>query len=199
MSIVARNGFAGAVGSLVLVPATQSLVVGNPGGGLAKISTAAAGVNALPPIFSINTVVQPGTGVYLTFASATYVLIEAPASNDIEYAIGAAPILVVYPLYAQTALTAKAGGGQSGATLLGNINRIATVASAADSCILPSAIVGAVVDASNQGTTNSMNVYPQTGEAINSGAANAAFAVATLKSVHFTCAVAGTWNALLGA
>jgi hypothetical protein len=99
---------------------------------------------------------------------------------------------------ATNALIAKVGGGQSGATLLGNLFRVSTVASAADSCLLPSAVPGAVVEGYNAGA-NSTTIYPQTGEVINSGAANAGFAVGTTKAVRFSCTVAGTWNAMLSA
>lgn len=198
MPIISRNGFVGALGSLVTVPAGQSLVVANPGGGLARISAAAFINSAIPPIFAVTNTVQPGTAVYITYAVATSVLIEAPNSNDIEYQIGTAPSLIVYPLLANNGLVAKAGGGQAGATLLGNNNRILTVTTIADSCLLPSAIVGAVVDGFNV-SANSTNIFPQVGDAINAGAANAAFAVAGTKGFRFTCTVAGTWNATLSA
>lgn len=198
MSIIARTGFVGAVGSLLIVPAGQSLVVGNIGPGTAKVFSAAFINNQLQPIFAINTAVLPGTAAYITFAAATYVFIEAPASNDVEYSIGVAPVLTVYPLMLTNALTAKAGGGQAGATLLGNLFRIAVCATGGDSCLLPSAVPGATLEGYNAGAA-SANVFPQVGDAINSGGANAAFAVATTKGARFTCTVAGTWNAVLSA
>lgn len=198
MSIIGRNGFVGAVGGLLLVPAGQSIVAANPGPGVAKISTSPFVNNQLPPLFAINTTIQPGAAVFITFAAATYVLIEAPASNELEYAIGVAPALITYNIYTLNALTAKAGGGQAGATLLGNTNRITVCATIADSCLLPSAVLGAVVEGVNLGAT-STTIYPQTGEAINSGAANAGVAVAAGKAFRCSCAVAGTWNASFGA
>ena len=198
MTIVARNGFAGAVGNLLLVPAGQSVVIGNPGPGIAKLSSAPFVNNQLPPLFSIKAAILPNTASYTTFAAATYVLIEAPANNDIEYVVGVAPCLVVYPIYAANTLTALAGGGQTGATLLANISRITVCATTADSCKLPSALPGADCEGVNLGAA-STTIYPQTGEAINSGSANAGFAVGAGKGFRFTCSVAGTWNAMLGA
>jgi hypothetical protein len=52
---------------------------------------------------------------------------------------------------------------------------------------------------SNQGTTNSMNVFPATGEAINALGANAAYALATLKTVTFFCMSVGLWHTVLTA
>lgn len=97
-------------------------------------------------------------------------------------------------------ITAYAGGGQTNATLLGaSINRVTTVATAADSVKLPAATVGARIDVINAAASNSMNVFPATGESINALSANTAYAVAANKTVTFICAVAGIWNANLTA
>lgn len=96
-------------------------------------------------------------------------------------------------------ITAYAGGGQANATVLvSSINRVTTVASAADSVKLPAATVGARVDVINATATNSMNVYPASGDTMNA-TLNGAFGVAAVKSASFMCAVAGTWNTLYSA
>jgi hypothetical protein len=96
-------------------------------------------------------------------------------------------------------IVAFAGGGQANATVLpADINRVSTVATAADSTKLPKAVPGLDVTVYNAGA-NSMNVFPLTGDNINALAANAAFAVAAGKNVQFGCAVAGTWHAILSA
>ena len=98
------------------------------------------------------------------------------------------------------AITAYAGGGQTNAVALTSaINRVTTVASAADSVKLPAATPGASVFVVNAAATNSMNVFPQTGEIINALSANASFAVAANKTAIFICAVTGTWNSILTA
>ena len=97
-------------------------------------------------------------------------------------------------------LTAKAGGGQSGATLLPSmINRVVTVATAADSTLLPLAAPGIELTVINAHASNSMNVFPTSGDAINALSANAAFAVAAGKTVTFFTTVAGKWHTMLSA
>jgi len=97
-------------------------------------------------------------------------------------------------------LTAFAGGGQGSATpLTASINRVTTVASAADSVQLPAATAGKQIVVINAAAANAMAVFPQTGEIINALAANASFSMAANKTAIFSCAVAGTWNAVLTA
>lgn len=101
---------------------------------------------------------------------------------------------------AANGLVAHAGGGQGSATkLTAAVNRVVTVATAADSVLLPAAKKGARVVAINAAAANAMNVFPTTGDAIDAGAANAAKSVAAGKACTFYCAVDGTWNSLLGA
>ncbi len=98
------------------------------------------------------------------------------------------------------ALTALAGGGQANAvTLTAHVNRFTTVATIADSTKLPPAVAGIYPVTVINAAANSMNVFPSTGDAINAGAANAAFAVGGNKTAIFFCAVNGTWNAVLSA
>lgn len=102
-------------------------------------------------------------------------------------------------LSATDALTALAGGAQAGTALTHGINRVTTVASAADSVQLPKAAAGAVVVVINAAAANAMAVFPQTGEIINALSANASLSVAANKAIMFFCAVDGTWNSLLTA
>jgi len=116
------------------------------------------------------------------------------------------------------AITAFAGGGQTSAVLLDSgYNRVTTVASGNDSVKLPSCHTGAIsagqlpagqisgntigliVWVTNAAASNSMNVYPQTGESINAIAANSPYAMAANKTSAFICSPAGTiWYSLLG-
>lgn len=94
------------------------------------------------------------------------------------------------------ALTASATSVQATATdLPATFNRITTCATAGDSVKLPAAAAGAMVVVTNAGA-ESADVFPQTGEAINAGAANAAVAVASGATTMFVCTVAGTWNTI---
>lgn len=182
----------------IALAATQSLAVGSFGAGQTKIYTAASINSQLPPVYTLFAVVSGGA-TYLTFAAATSVRIEASGACDVEYDFGAQPALTSTPFATTTGLTAFAGGGQGSATpLTGNINRVTVCATAADSAKLPLGTVGRKVSVYNAGAA-SCNVFPQTGEAINSGGANAAFAVATTKGAIFECVAAGLWNAVLSA
>lgn len=104
-------------------------------------------------------------------------------------------------------ITAFAGGGQASATLLNSaFNRVTVVATIADSVKLPfcggqTSPNGAVLGPGTQvwvmnTSANSLNVFPNTGDAINALAANTAIAVETVTGKIFTCAVAGTWQSL---
>ncbi len=98
------------------------------------------------------------------------------------------------------AITAFAGGGQGSATLLAALyNRATTVASAGDSVKLPVSAQGLQITVTNAHATNSMNVFPNTGDAINALGANAAFALAATKTAQFLCSASGQWHSLLSA
>lgn len=97
-------------------------------------------------------------------------------------------------------LTAFAGGGQGSATALPSmINRVTTVATAADSVKLPVSAAGMNITVINAAAANSMNLFPATGEQINVLGANAAFAVAAGKTVECYCTTAGQWHTILSA
>lgn len=97
-------------------------------------------------------------------------------------------------------LTAHAGGGQGSALpLTSSINRITTVGTAADSVALPASQPGMQITVYNAAASNSANVFPASGDAINALGANAAFALAAGKNAVFGCAVAGQWHAILSA
>lgn len=92
------------------------------------------------------------------------------------------------------ALTAHAGGGQGSATPITTMLAVfATVASAADSAVLPASVQGMTITVANNAAANSMNVFPATGDHINALGANTALAVAAGTITIFYCAVAGTW------
>ena len=98
-----------------------------------------------------------------------------------------------------TGLTALAGGGQTGATALtGKLNVVSTVATIADSVQLPACVAGQWITVTNS-ASNSMNVFGQTGDAINALSANAAFAVAGGKTALFFRISATQWYSILTA
>jgi hypothetical protein len=92
-------------------------------------------------------------------------------------------------------ITAFATGGQASATALTTpINRVTTCATIGDSVKLPTSTAGALVVVTNSGATG-LDIFPATGDVINTLAANTAIRIATGTTVVFTCPVAGTWFA----
>lgn len=85
----------------------------------------------------------------------------------------------IAPLYSNLQnITAHAGGGQPNATGLNlGINVVTTVATTADSVVLPDDVLGNTVIVHNVGA-NSCNVFPFLGDAINALAVNTAIALA---------------------
>jgi hypothetical protein len=101
---------------------------------------------------------------------------------------------------ATSGIIAHAGGGQASAVALTtDLNRIATVGTAADSVKLPAAVAGRSIFVKNGAAANSANVYPATGDAINALGANAAYALAATKAALFVCTLAGQWDTILTA
>jgi len=99
----------------------------------------------------------------------------------------------------QDGLTAHAGGGQAAASQITAMNaRITTVATAADSVVLPPSKAGLIIYVTNA-AANSMNVFPAIGDTINALAVNTALAVAAGKTCAFVCYTAGQWHSLLSA
>lgn len=112
--------------------------------------------------------------------------------------------VVANPLlsFNRTGLTAFAGGGQASATALADtINRVTVVATAGDSVKLPSANPSNVslVLVINADSTDAMDVFPSTGDAINALSANTALSIVANKAVLFICVASGKWQSLLTA
>ena len=97
------------------------------------------------------------------------------------------------------ALTAHAGGGQGSATAITTmISRFTTVATAADSAILPTGVAGMSITVINAGA-NSMAIFPDSGSTINGGAANASISLAAGKTALFFTTLAGAWHQMVSA
>ena len=97
-------------------------------------------------------------------------------------------------------MTAFATGGQASATLIITpLNRVTVVGTAADSVKLPVAAPGMQIVVANAHATNSLNLFPNTGDAINASAANVAFAIPAGKTASLYSMVAGNWHSVLSA
>jgi hypothetical protein len=105
------------------------------------------------------------------------------------------------PTRDDTAITAKAGGGQSGATALkGDVlyHEVTTVATAADSVALPAAIEGAMHFVKNSAAANSMQVFGSGTDTIDSVATATGVPQAAGEGVMYFCAVTGNYTRLRG-
>ena len=97
-------------------------------------------------------------------------------------------------------ITAHAGGGQTNAVLLTSmVNRVSTVATAADSVKLPVSAAGLVVQLVNGAASNSMQVFGSGTDTINDVATATGVAQAAGVSATYFCPVAGKWYRVLSA
>ena len=91
-----------------------------------------------------------------------------------------------------TGITA-AGTTQGGATALSKeINIVSTVSGGANGVLLPTAVAGMVIIINNTSATT-LNVYPATGAAINTGAANAAYSHIASASLQYYAPTTTQW------
>ena len=97
-------------------------------------------------------------------------------------------------------LTALAGGGLSSSTpvLLNGTNLLATVASSADSVVLPKAVPGMVVVLANAGA-NPAQVFGNGSDTINGTAGATGISVANAKRTMFIAFDLGVWFSILTA
>ncbi len=94
-------------------------------------------------------------------------------------------------------LTAKAGGGQSGATpITTSIARFTTVATANDSAVLPAAVAGMEAFVINSGAA-ALAVFAPSGQSMN-GTLNGSASVPAGKSASFISASDGNWYSFIG-
>lgn len=115
--------------------------------------------------------------------------------------IKAAVLYMSGPIYHTVAdgLTAHAGGGQvSALQLSASINTVSTVATAADSVKLPSAVPGLKITVTNA-SANSMQVFGVSPDTINGVATGTGVALAAGKTATYFSTVDGAWHALLSA
>lgn len=131
------------------------------------------------------------SGTWLTYDGGTDVLTLGAATMTVT---PTTTFSAINRYKATNAITAFAGGGQASATALtSEINSITTCATAADSVKLPTSVAGMSITVSNLGAAYA-NVFPISGDLIDSLAANAAVSLPVGASIRFTCAVAGSWK-----
>jgi len=98
---------------------------------------------------------------------------------------------------AVAAITALAGGGQTGATqLLDGVNRVDTEATANDSVMLPATVgtAGGKIAVVINNTATSMQVYGAGTDTINGVATGTGVAQAANTVKFYVCTLPGAWN-----
>ncbi len=96
-------------------------------------------------------------------------------------------------------LTALAGGGRPGATPINAaVNQFATVATGADSCVLPVAYPGLEIIIQNDGAA-SLQVFGNGSDTINGTAGATGVALANGSTACYACALAGQWKRFVSA
>lgn len=94
----------------------------------------------------------------------------------------------------KTAITALAGGGQTGATQLNyGLNQVTVVVTAADSVQLPACSIGAIVYVTNDDASDAMTVYGKAGrtDTINGTAGATGVSQAALAHALYICVAPG--------
>ncbi len=145
---------------------------------------------------NIGDIIPSGSGSEVTYrgpqvAPRIYVVAESP-SDIVALASSSTPSQDLESITA--AITAHAGGGQaSGVALTATINNITTCATAGDSVVLPEAVAGLVVIVQNYGAA-AADVFPASGETINSGSADAAVSLPVGGRITFIASTTNNWT-----
>ncbi len=105
--------------------------------------------------------------------------------------------ILANPQYStEDGITATAGGTQAaGYVLLATLNRITTVASAADSLRLPPSKPGLMVVVVNDAASNALQIYGHTTSTINDVATATGISIPAKTTAVFYCTLAGKWYA----
>lgn len=139
-----------------------------------------------------------GETAFSTADKNTLVRVRDYTTNKFGYA-AMGDMLGGGSMNATDGLTALAGGAKSGATALtAGINRVSTVATIADSVLLPASVAGMVVHVVN-GAANAMQVFGAGTDTINDVATATGVSQAGNKSATYVCPVAGKWYRILSA
>ena len=110
---------------------------------------------------------------------------------------GQTPITGILQHSVAVGQTANTGSVQGNNPITTEFYEIATCANAGDACTLPAAVAGQLVIIVNNGA-NSADVFPASGDKIDGGSANAAFALAAGANALFICQDGTDWDSLGG-
>lgn len=125
-------------------------------------------------------------------------------SSDTVAAYGAPQIFPDFLKFASDAgvtvdpaITAHSGGGQGSAyQLVDDFSNVTTAAAVGDSVKLPAALAGLTFTVANS-ATNSIDVFPATGDRINGASVNTALAVPAGSTLQFVAINTTDWKAII--
>ncbi len=113
--------------------------------------------------------------------------------------LGTAPALATNIIGDVSSGLTATGSTQGTALALSSvINEVSTVSASTGVRLMPDMSPGDMIHVHNSGAST-LSVYPPTGESIQSGAANAAFSVATNRAALFIKRSNTAWSAVYGA
>ena len=169
---------------------SQGSIIGGAAGSNTQIQYNALGLLAASANFTFNyatnalTVTGNISGANLTTAGAV------AATGNVS---GANLVATGYHIRSITTGITAAGSTQGAATALTKeINVVSTVSSGANGVVLPTAVAGMVLIINNR-SANTLNVYPASGGAINSGSANAAYSHSSNASIQYYATSSTQW------
>jgi filamentous hemagglutinin len=176
---LSANFFIGNGSQLTGITASQVSGIAN---GNSNVSIPAANGNVnISAVGNANILVVTGTGVNVAGT--------LNASGNVN---GANVVVTSYHIRSINGAVSAAGTAQGDATALTKeINVVSTVATGAG-VVLPTAVAGMVLIINNT-SANTLNVYPASGGAVNSGSANAAYSHTSGASIQYYATSGTQW------
>ena len=176
---LSANFFIGNGSQLTGITASQVSGIAN-GNSNVNIPAANGNVN-ISAVGNANILVVTGTGVNVAGT--------LDASGNVN---GANVVVTSYHIRSINGAVSAAGTVQGDATaLIKEINVVSTVATGAG-VVLPTAVAGMVLIINNT-SANTLNVYPASGGAVNSGSANAAYSHTSGASIQYYATSGTQW------
>lgn len=123
-------------------------------------------------------------------ASTNHLLETAKSDDTLYFAVDGAGLALLYTVAGITASTTQTQGQQP---LVAQINEVATVTNNLDVVTLPSSKAGLEITIINNSTTNYLQVYPASGDAINGQSVNTSTRIAPSHTMNFYAYDATNW------
>jgi hypothetical protein len=169
---------------------SQGSIIGGAAGSNTQVQYNALGLLAASGNFTFNYVTNALTVTgNVTGANLVTGGVVAATGN----VTGANLVATSYHIRSITTGITAAGSAQGTATALTKeINVVSTVSSGANGVVLPTAVAGMVLIINNT-SANTLNVYPASGGAVNSGSTNAAYSHTSGASIQYYATSGTQW------